>query len=156
MRGRPPGQHSKINTYSPNSISSSLHRNHSNPHAPPPQIPRRSHKNLSMHEILTLQLGHRANHLATHFWNTQESYFSAFPTSATSPSNEAPAPSATPPPSSLVDHDIHWREGISAVGGEDTYTPRTLIYDLKGGFGGLRGWGAAGDVGADDGRNGAW
>ncbi len=25
--------------------------------------------------------------------------------------------------------------------GEETYTPRTLIYDLKGGFGGLKKWG---------------
>ena len=24
-----------------------------------------------MHEIVTIQLGHRANHVATHFWNTQ-------------------------------------------------------------------------------------
>lgn len=24
-----------------------------------------------MHEILTLQLGNLANHVATHFWNTQ-------------------------------------------------------------------------------------
>lgn len=24
-----------------------------------------------MHEIITLQLGQRSNHLATHFWNTQ-------------------------------------------------------------------------------------
>jgi len=38
---------------------------------------------------------------------------------------------------SLVDHDIHFRPGIGADGGE-TFTPRTLIYDLKGGFGSLR------------------
>ena len=25
----------------------------------------------AMHEILTIQFGHRANHIATHFWNTQ-------------------------------------------------------------------------------------
>lgn len=24
-----------------------------------------------MHEIITLQLGHQANYLGTHFWNTQ-------------------------------------------------------------------------------------
>ncbi len=34
---------------------------------------------------------------------------------------------------SLVDHDIHFRPGIGADGA-DTFTPRTLIYDLKGGF----------------------
>ncbi|KAI9675722.1 MAG: mtDNA inheritance, partitioning of the mitochondrial organelle [Caeruleum heppii] len=73
-----------------------------------------------MHEIVTLQLGHRSNHLATHFWNTQESYF-------TYAANEE----------SPVDHDIHFRPGIGADGA-DTFTPRTVIYDLKGGFGSLK------------------
>ena len=41
---------------------------------------------------------------------------------------------------SIVNHDIHFRPGIGAKG-EETFTPRTLIYDLKGGFGGLRKWG---------------
>ncbi|KAL3469180.1 tubulin domain-containing protein [Aspergillus californicus] len=73
-----------------------------------------------MHEILTIQLGQRANYLATHFWNLQESYFTY---------NAAE--------DSLVDHDVHFRPGVGADGGE-TYTPRTLIYDLKGAFGTLR------------------
>ncbi|KAL8907533.1 MAG: hypothetical protein Q9207_001342 [Kuettlingeria erythrocarpa] len=59
-----------------------------------------------MREIVTLQLGQRANYLATHFWNTQACRNSA---------GQGPS-------------------------GEDTYTPRTLIYDLKGGFGSLRKW----------------
>lgn len=37
----------------------------------------------------------------------------------------------------LVDHDVHWRPGIGADGSE-TYMPRTVIYDLKGGFGSMR------------------
>ncbi|KAL4975646.1 tubulin domain-containing protein [Aspergillus desertorum] len=73
-----------------------------------------------MHEILTLQLGQRANYLATHFWNLQESYFTY------NGQEESP-----------VDHDVHFRPGIGADGVE-TYTPRTLIYDLKGAFGTLR------------------
>ncbi|KAH7360542.1 tubulin domain-containing protein [Rhexocercosporidium sp. MPI-PUGE-AT-0058] len=73
-----------------------------------------------MHEIITVQLGQRSNYLATHFWNTQESYF-------TYSGDEE----------SLVDHDIHFRPGVGADGSE-TFTPRTLIYDLKGGFGSLR------------------
>ncbi|OBT63547.1 hypothetical protein VE03_07030 [Pseudogymnoascus sp. 23342-1-I1] len=73
-----------------------------------------------MHEILTLQLGQRSNYLATHFWNTQESYF-------TYSGDEEP----------IVDHDVHFRPGIGADGAE-TFTPRTVIYDLKGGFGTLR------------------
>lgn len=38
---------------------------------------------------------------------------------------------------SPVDHDVHFRPGIGADGTE-TFTPRTVIYDLKGGFGTLR------------------
>ena len=38
---------------------------------------------------------------------------------------------------SPVDHDISFRPGLGADGA-DTYTPRTLIYDLKGAFGTLR------------------
>jgi hypothetical protein len=36
-----------------------------------------------------------------------------------------------------IDHDVHFRPGYGADGSE-TYTPRTVIYDLKGGFGTLR------------------
>ncbi|KAL0640182.1 mtDNA inheritance, partitioning of the mitochondrial organelle [Maublancomyces gigas] len=74
-----------------------------------------------MHEIITLQLGHQANYLGTHFWNTQESYFTYTEDATLSP----------------VDHDVHFRPGIG-VGGIETYTPRSLIYDLKGGFGSMR------------------
>ncbi|PYI27024.1 protein dml1 [Aspergillus indologenus CBS 114.80] len=73
-----------------------------------------------MHEIITLQLGQRANYLATHFWNLQESYFTY------NEDEESP-----------VDHDVHFRPGVAADGTE-TFTPRTVIYDLKGGFGTLR------------------
>ncbi|KAJ5091172.1 hypothetical protein NUU61_006042 [Penicillium alfredii] len=73
-----------------------------------------------MHEIVTLQLGQRANYLATHFWNLQESYFTY------NEGEESP-----------IDHDVHFRPGIGADGSE-TYTPRTVIYDLKGGFGTLQ------------------
>ncbi|KAL8833960.1 MAG: hypothetical protein Q9205_006661 [Flavoplaca limonia] len=83
-----------------------------------------------MHEIVTLQLGHRANYVATHFWNAQESYFDYG-------ASEKPL---------TVEHDVHFRAGQGPKG-EDTYTPRTLIYDLKGGFGGLRKWGGLYDQG---------
>ncbi|CEJ81349.1 hypothetical protein VHEMI01482 [[Torrubiella] hemipterigena] len=73
-----------------------------------------------MREILTLQLGHLGNYTATHFWNTQESYF-------TYEDGQAP----------LVEHDVHWRAGLGQDGSE-TFLPRTVIYDLKGGFGSLR------------------
>lgn len=35
-----------------------------------------------------------------------------------------------------MDHDIHWRTGLSPKG-EETFTPRCIIYDLKGSFGPL-------------------
>jgi hypothetical protein len=97
-----------------------------------------------MREIVTLQLGHLSNYTATHFWNAQaslggpltvrdgiresirlidylqESYFTY--------SNKE---------ESLIDHNVHWRPGIGADGSE-TFLPRTVIYDLKGGFGSLR------------------
>lgn len=75
-----------------------------------------------MREIVTLQFGQRANYLATHFWNIQESYFTY-------------APNTEP---SIVDHDIHFRAGLGSDGHTETYTPRTIIYDLKGGFGTLK------------------
>ena len=92
-----------------------------------------------MHEILTLQLGHRANYLATHFWNTQESYFTYDSTHDISP----------------VDHDVHFRAGIGAAGVE-TYTPRTLIYDLKGGFGSLKKWDGVYNAGDEGLEGGVW
>ncbi|KAK1062293.1 mtDNA inheritance, partitioning of the mitochondrial organelle [Friedmanniomyces endolithicus] len=73
-----------------------------------------------MHEIITLQFGQQANYIGTHYWNTQESYFTY-----------------TGQEESPVNHDISFRAGIGA-NGDDTYTPRTLIYDLKGAFGTLR------------------
>ncbi|KAK4218054.1 dml-1 [Rhypophila decipiens] len=75
-----------------------------------------------MHEIITVQLGQQSNYLATHFWNTQESYF----TYSEDPQEESP-----------INHDTHWRPGVGADGSE-TYLPRTVIYDLKGGFGSMR------------------
>ncbi|UNI19689.1 mtDNA inheritance, partitioning of the mitochondrial organelle [Purpureocillium takamizusanense] len=73
-----------------------------------------------MHEIITLQLGNLSNYTATHFWNAQESYFTY------GDQDQSP-----------VNHDIHWRSGVGHDGSE-TFLPRTVIYDLKGGFGSLR------------------
>ncbi|KAL1914836.1 uncharacterized protein VTP21DRAFT_7928 [Calcarisporiella thermophila] len=73
-----------------------------------------------MREVITLQFGHSANFIGTHFWNTQDAYFTYDP--------------AAPPPELM--HDVLYRTGMSQQGIE-TYTPRALIYDLKGGFGSL-------------------
>ncbi|OLL21952.1 Protein dml1 [Neolecta irregularis DAH-3] len=72
-----------------------------------------------MKEILTLQFGQAAGFLGAHFWNQQESLFSC------DENNESP-----------IDSDVHFRAGIGA-GGIETFTPRVLIYDVKGGFGSL-------------------
>ncbi|KAL1871709.1 hypothetical protein VTK73DRAFT_1930 [Phialemonium thermophilum] len=91
-----------------------------------------------MREIITLQLGQQSNYLATHFWNAQESYFTYSP-------DEEP----------LVNHDVHWRPGIGADGSE-TFTPRTVIYDLKGGFGSMRKINALYDVEGDASSSALW
>ncbi|KAG6042011.1 hypothetical protein E4U41_007107 [Claviceps citrina] len=85
-----------------------------------------------MREIVTLQLGHLSNYAATHFWNAQESYFTYGDDRGAEPA---------------VDHDVHWRAGVGADGAE-TFLPRTVIYDLKGGFGSLRKTSALYDAGA--------
>ena len=50
-----------------------------------------------MKEIIYIQAGNLSNHIVTHFWNTQESYFSY--------GEDAEDP--------LVNHDISFREGLS-------------------------------------------
>lgn len=57
----------------------------------------------------------------------------------------------------LVDHDVHFRPGLG-VGGVETFTPRTIIYDLKGGFGTLRKFNALYDNQHDSGEvvRGLW
>ncbi|KAI9261367.1 tubulin domain-containing protein [Helicostylum pulchrum] len=76
-----------------------------------------------MREILTIQLGSIANHVGTHFWNAQEEYFNY------SESNESHTQE--------LNHDVLYRSGETS-NGVTTYTPRTLIYDLKGGFGSMQ------------------
>jgi hypothetical protein len=58
-----------------------------------------------MHEILYIQAGNLSNHIGTHFWNAQESYF----TYDTNPSR-AEEEEAEP---ELVEHDRSFREGRS-------------------------------------------
>ncbi|KAI1337770.1 tubulin domain-containing protein [Xylariaceae sp. FL0016] len=91
-----------------------------------------------MREIITLQLGQQSNYVGTHFWNTQESYF-------TYGGEE----------DSHVDHDVHFRPGLGADGTE-TFMPRTVIYDLKGGFGTLRRLNALYEVSDDGAPPGPW
>lgn len=72
-----------------------------------------------MKEVIYIQAGHFANYVGTHFWNTQESYF-------TYEEGEE----------SEVDHDVSFREGLS-LKGDQTYCPRLLVFDRKVNFGTL-------------------
>ncbi|OTA60352.1 tubulin nucleotide-binding domain-like protein [Hypoxylon sp. EC38] len=91
-----------------------------------------------MREIITLQLGQQSNYLANHFWNAQESYFTY------SADEESP-----------IDHDVHFRPGIGSDGSE-TFMPRTVIYDLKGGFGTLRKVNALYEIDSDPSSSSLW
>ncbi|CCG81272.1 Protein dml-1 [Taphrina deformans PYCC 5710] len=68
-----------------------------------------------MHEILTIQCGNTANYIGTHFWNFQE------PTSENQ---------------SEINHDVLFSSG-QARNGNQTYTPRVLLYDTARHFGSM-------------------
>ncbi|KAI1790586.1 tubulin nucleotide-binding domain-like protein [Ganoderma leucocontextum] len=72
-----------------------------------------------MKEILYVQAGSFANFVGTHFWNTQESYFTY--------------EDGQDPP---VFHDRSFREGLNGKG-EPTYCPRLLLFDRTSHFGAL-------------------
>lgn len=101
-----------------------------------------------MREIISLQLGQRSNYLATHFWNIQVGRFPS-PQNLDFDYDQESYFTYSEHEESLVDHDVHFRAGYGADGSE-TSTPRTLIYDLKGGFGSLRKYNALYDIQQDD------
>ncbi|KAK0090701.1 hypothetical protein PV325_008038 [Microctonus aethiopoides] len=72
---------------------------------------------MNTREIITIQLGHYANFVGTHWWNLQEGNFSYDPAAKTE-----------------INHDVLYREGENQKG-VVTYTPRLLIVDLKGSLG---------------------
>ncbi|KAH9042722.1 tubulin nucleotide-binding domain-like protein [Lactarius pseudohatsudake] len=67
-----------------------------------------------MKEIIYIQAGNVSNHIGTHFWNAQQSYF-------TYKEGEEV----------IIDNDVSFREGVSPRG-EPTYCPRLLQFDRKG------------------------
>ncbi|XP_043226483.1 protein misato homolog 1-like [Amphibalanus amphitrite] len=71
-------------------------------------------------EIITLQTGHYANFVGTHWWNIQEASFVYDPTAKVE-----------------IDHGVLFREG-ETFQRESTFTPRLLAVDLRGSLGGLR------------------
>ena len=70
----------------------------------------------STREVITLQFGHYSNFVGTHWLNIQESSFCYDPNS----SNQQE-----------INHDVLFREGLTSRG-QQTYTPRLMIFDLKG------------------------
>ncbi|KAG1751844.1 Misato segment II tubulin-like domain-containing protein [Suillus lakei] len=72
-----------------------------------------------MREIIYIQAGSFANYAGTHFWNTQESYF-------TYDDNDEP----------IVNHDLSFEEGRSPQN-QPTLCPRLLAFDQKSNFGTL-------------------
>ncbi|KAK9451056.1 tubulin domain-containing protein [Limtongia smithiae] len=116
-----------------------------------------------MHEILHLSFSARANHLSTHFFNVQESYFTyvadtddLVETGAAgnnfTVANEALAASAEARRRhrrSRVDHYVSFRPGIGADGVTQTFTPRCMLWDLRGGQGSLAKYNALYDYGQE-------
>ncbi|KAG0698563.1 Misato segment II tubulin-like domain-containing protein [Suillus ampliporus] len=72
-----------------------------------------------MREIIYIQAGSFANYTGTHFWNTQESYFTY---------NDDDEP--------IVNHDLSFEEGRSPQN-QSTLCPRLLAFDQKSNFGTL-------------------
>lgn len=77
-----------------------------------------------MHEIIHLSHSAQANHLTTHFYNAQNSYFAY---------SDADIGSR-----SFVDPSVHFRQGLGTDQKTKTFTPRTIIWDMRGGFGSLK------------------
>lgn len=76
---------------------------------------------MNSREIVTLQFGHYANFVGTHWWNLQcEAY--SFKNSSLGGNFDKPT--------SEIDFDSTFREGITR-NNEVTYTPRAIFYDLK-------------------------
>ena len=72
-------------------------------------------------EVITFQLGHYSNFIGSHFWNIQESAF-IYDKGVTKKE---------------INNDVLFREGLT-LRREVTYTPRAIIFDLKGSLGSLK------------------
>lgn len=77
-----------------------------------------------MREIIHLSLSAKSNHLSTHFYNTQESYFVFDEKEVATKSH--------------VDPSVLFRAGIATNGHTPTFTPRAVIWDMRGGYGSLK------------------
>lgn len=92
----------------------------------------------STKEVVTLQFGHYANFIGTHWWNIQESSFIYDPKLAESKE---------------VNPDVLFREGKN-LNKQVTFTPRLILWDLKGSLHSLRKEGTLYDFRSD--RTSGW
>lgn len=83
-------------------------------------------------EIVTLQVGHYANFVGTHWWNIQNASFIY-------------DPSTKPAESKEINSDVLFREGQNLMG-DVTYTPRLIAFDLKGSLNTLKQSGTLYDI----------
>ncbi|XP_054834631.1 protein misato homolog 1 isoform X2 [Eublepharis macularius] len=74
-------------------------------------------------EVVTLQLGHYAGSVGAHWWGLQEASFCTDPVDKKS--NEG------------IRHDVLFRAG-ETLQGQETYTPRLIVMDLKGSLSSLK------------------
>ncbi|XP_053133222.1 protein misato homolog 1 isoform X2 [Hemicordylus capensis] len=74
-------------------------------------------------EVVTLQLGHYAGSVGAHWWGLQEASFCFDPVAEKSEEE--------------IRHDVLFRAGRT-LQGQETYTPRLILMDLKGSLGSLK------------------
>jgi hypothetical protein len=82
-------------------------------------------------EVITLQVGHYSNFVGTHWWNIQNASFVYHPSQLVTPKE--------------INNDVLFREGLNLMN-EVTYTPRLILFDLKGSLNSLKQFGTLYDV----------
>ncbi|KAJ9474292.1 Protein DML1 [Pseudozyma hubeiensis] len=92
---------------------------------------------MSQKEIIYLSFGSFSNHISTHFWNQQQSYFTYdqfdLPSGSTSRDHEHASSQDEEP---LIDHDVSFQAGQTLTG-QDTYNPRAILFETEQEFGAL-------------------
>ncbi|KAK7208008.1 tubulin domain-containing protein [Myxozyma melibiosi] len=93
-----------------------------------------------MRELLHLSFSAAANHVTTHFFNTQEAYFTYEEDTSTNYTiaHENNEKKSKAPGRTKIDSYISFRPGLASDGVTETFTPRSLLWDLKGGHGSLK------------------
>lgn len=94
----------------------------------------------STREVITLQFGHYSNFVGTHCWNIQESSFCYDPSASSQQE---------------LNHDVLFREGLT-LHGDPTFTPRLLMFDLKGSLRSLPRYGTLYDQTASHSDEASW